>query len=436
METEVVLRPPEIPSKWDIIPIHSSDVSAFKRCRRYWDWNSPTRNNLRRRVEFYGISIAPWFGNGIHYALEMMYDPMLQRDPVEAFQTWYQYQWEGGVVTEDWLERTYDVHAQAYDPDMDQAFAMGAPDDVISQGIAAEQSGQIRTYKIRGLRELLPDPIDEEFEMHRQLGIGMLTYYKEWAKKNDDFVVVAAESTYSIPLGFEAVDQREDSPNYGKKLEVHARGKRDAVLYFPNYAEPTYGINDYKTAIKIGDEYSAKLAKDEQCSNYLWATMQEAKLYDLPWQGHKVDRILYTALRKNYPKPPTPLKNGFPSINRTTEGTTAELFRQYVESDPMMVDWFKTDEKAQAYYNYLVNEGDKLFIIRDLVTRNKYEIQATGDHLVMIAKEMLNSPAIYPNPTGNYLCINCAFRQPCIAKDDGSDWQGMLLDGYEENRDR
>src|SRR6187431_1672011 len=182
METGVVLNPPVIPSKWDIIPIHASDVSAYKRCRRYWNWSSPTRTNLRRRVDLHGVKIELWFGTGIHYALEMYYDPMLQRDPVEAFKTWYDYQWNGGIVTEDWLDRTYDIRPTRVTQTSDEGTSYHA-------------------WKIKGLKHLLPnvEVVQEEFENHYELGVGMLNFYKEWAQKNDDFVVVAAESVFSIP---------------------------------------------------------------------------------------------------------------------------------------------------------------------------------------------------------------------------------------------
>lgn len=415
-EYEVLLRPPDIPSKWDIIPIHSSDVAAFKQCRRRWNWSSPTRNNLRRRVEIHGISFPLWFGTGIHYALEKFYDPALRRDPVETFLTWFEVQWNGGIVTEEWLETTYDIHPR----------------------LVGETTGDaknvVQEWKILGLKDMLPDPFPEEFEQHKLLGVGMLEYYKDYAARNDDFIVLAAESTYSIPLDFEVVDQREDSPNYGSKVEVHARGKRDCIAVWPEY--DVFGIIDHKTAARIDEAYFAKLDKDEQCSNYLWATIQEAKMYDLPWNGKRVDRVIYNAIRKNYPKPPTPLKNGFPSLNRQEEGTTANLFMQYVTENGLE-EWFESTEKAQSYYNYLLSEAETAFIQRDLVTRNKFEIEATGRHLRMIAKEMLAPDLkIYPNPTGHFGCIHCAFRAPCIAADDGSDWIGMLTDGFETNRDR
>lgn len=416
MSTEVVVRPPEIPSKYDIIPIHGSDVASFKRCRRYWDWSSPTRSNLRRNVSIYGINMPLWFGNGIHFALEKHYDPLLKHDLVESFLTWFQFQWEGGFVSEEWLDIVYDLHPRA----------------------VAQDVGDLEPalYKVLGLRDILPNPeaVEDDFQAHKELGVGMLKFYKTYAERNDDFVVVAAESTYSIPLGFWSIDRREESPNYKKSLEVHARGKRDAVIYFPETGK--YGIIDHKTAVRIDDTYFAKLDKDEQCSNYLWATKMEADMHDFPWSGKVVDRVIYNALRKNSPTPPTITTRGFPSLDRQNEGTTAELFSACIADNENLQDWFARDEKAQAYYNYLVEQGDSLFIQRDIVTRNKYEVAATGQHLRMIASEMLNHPNIYPNPTGEFRCITCTFRSPCIAADDGSDWKGMLADGYEQNRDR
>jgi PD-(D/E)XK nuclease superfamily protein len=415
--TEIVLTPAVIPSKWEIIPIHASDVSSYKRCRRYWDWTSPTRTNLRRRVDVSGVKMELWFGTGIHYALEMYYNPVLQRDPVESFTTWFELQWNGGRVGPEFLDRTYDIN----------------PRVLTSADISATP-----TYGILGLKDLLPnvEVVEEEFMIHRELGINMLKFYKEWAQKNDDFVTVSAEDVFSIPLGFEAIDRREDSPNYGKKLEVHARGKRDAVIYWPEYDR--YGINDHKSAARIDEDYFVKLEKDEQCSTYLWATIIEAQEQERPWSGKLVDRVLYTALRKNYPKSPTPTYGGKAlSLDRTKEATTAHMFKEAVAADPVLTEWFLNNERAQNYYTYLCDSGDDMFVLRNVARRNHYELVNTGKHLTMIAKEMLDPDLnIYPNPTGSWLCTGCAFRVPCIAADDGSDWQGILADGYEINRDR
>jgi hypothetical protein len=354
-----------------------------------------------------------------------MYHPTMPRDPVEAFTTWWEYQWNGGVVTEDWLERLLDNEPQL----VGGVQGVNTPDGV-KFGTA-----EPTTWKVRGLVDLLPDPMrdKDEFDHHRDLGIGMMNFYKEYAAKNDNFVCVATESTFSVPLGFEVVDLREDSPNYNSKVEVHARGKRDAIIYNPDTER--FGFMDHKTAAEIEDSYFIKLELDEQVLTYFWATEYEAELFDLPYT--RVDRVIYNVLRKAYPKPPTVLKNGIsPSINRKEEMTTAELFAKYID-DAGIRAMYDNDEKWQAYYNWLVELGDENFIKRKSFRFNEQQVANSKMHYTMVAKEMLNpNLQIYPTPSGNWLCTNCQFRAPCIAADDGGDFIYMLSDGYELNRGR
>jgi hypothetical protein len=336
----------------------------------------------------------------------MFYNPVLSRDPVEAFETWFTYQWEGGIVSHEWLERTYDI----------KPVTMGDTD----------------TFSIRGLRDLHPDPDHEEFMALRELGVGMMTFYKEYAAKNDNFIVVSPEAKFSVPLGFEMIDYREQSPNYGKKIEVHARGMRDAITYSEETGK--YAIMDHKTAAKVDEDYFTKLDTDPQCSTYIWASIREAEMHDLPYK--EIDSVLYNVLRKTYPKPPTPLKNGTPSVNRTEEGTTAELFEAFVR-DGGLVEWFENNDKAQGYYSWLLEMGDANFIQREVTYRNKAMIYNTGQNIKAIAKEMLNPKlAIYPHYSGDFMCTRCAFRAPCIAKEDGSDVDFLIDNGYERNRGR
>src|SRR5262245_39171121 len=244
-----------IPNKYDVIPVHASDIASFMRCRRYWNWASPTRNNLRKTVEINGINVNFWFGNGIHYSLEHYYNPVLSRDPVETFKTWFAMQWHGGIIPFD-----DDMLEQVYDPNPKET-ELG--------------------WEIRGLNDLLPIGDEEEFAAFLELGIGMMEFYKTYAKKNDEFEVVAVESKFSVPLEFESVDIREESPNYGKSIEVHLRGKRDAVIYYPERKDPKwqYTILDHKTAGKIDEDYFLKLENDPQCTTYIVATTYEARTY-------------------------------------------------------------------------------------------------------------------------------------------------------------
>lgn len=425
-----VMAGPELPSKWDIIPVHSSDRNAFKRCRRYWDWNSPARNNLVLRADIHGVSIPLWFGTGIHYALEQYYHPDLRRDPSEAWRTWFDIQWRGGVVTEDWLPLIYDLSPKPI------ATTYAAIGD-INFG-TEDMPSDVPTWRVRGLEDIIPDPDHDQFDELFILGTQMMDFYKEYAEKNDDFTVLMVEHDFSVPLWdyrnnciLKSFDMREESPNYGKILEVHARGRMDAIKV--NNSNEKLGILDHKTAAKIGEDYFLKLETDEQCTNYLWAAEVEANYYDLPHKGKPLEDIIYNTMRKAYPKPPTELKNGMFSVARETESTTYDILNQWIARNMPGVP---LSEKQQAYIDYLRDVGDEQFIVRRNVRRNRHQISNAGKRFYLEAKDMLNNPLIYPNISNDWLCLNCQFRAPCLAQEDGSDYEQLIRDNYTSNKDR
>lgn len=405
------IEPPKIPSKYDIIPIHASDRGTFKRCRRKWNWSSPMRENLVPRVDMQGVSFPLWFGSGIHYALAQYYSPFLRRDPVETFVWWWDLQMHGGTVTEDQLDLVYDRHPQPGRNDFDTADVEGF-------------------YVVKGLYDIHPDPDSEIFDQHRELGIGMLSYYKEYADREDTFAVICEEHTFSVPVldpdgkVVFAVDSRDEVWK-----EVHIRGTQDALIQSMETGQ--FGILEHKSAIRIDEDYHRKLEKDEQCTTYMYAAELEAKLYDLEYEH--ISFVLYNALRKAYPKPPTELKSGLFSVNRQTESTTIGMLEQFIDERniQLIVD---SDEKLQGYVNYVRESGDKQFIERNYVRRNRAEIESCGNRIYMEVMDMLDpSIRIYPNPTGDWSCLNCTFRLPCIAADDGSNEQMLLEDQFETN---
>jgi hypothetical protein len=404
---------PQPPNKLSIIPIHASDRGTFKRCRRRWHWSSPMRENLVPRADLGGVYLPLWFGSGVHWALAQHYDPMLRRDPVETFKTWWELQWHGGVCSEEWLTTSYDRKPRA----------------VIDE-THTELEGM---YHVQGLKDIIGDIQQEEFEEHRDLGIGMLTFYKEYIREHDRFTVIAAEHTFSVPIlnpetgePLVWVDHRD-----GQEKAVHLRGTQDAIIQ--DNESGRFGILEHKTAAVVNEDYFVKLDKDEQCSTYMYAGQREAEEHGLPYE--QIDFVLYNALRKAYPKPPTELKNGLFSINRTTESTTFRMLEEFIEDHgiAMMVEM---DPKLSAYVDYVKDSGDKQFIQRDLVRRNQHEIQSVETRLYWEVLDMLNDPRLYPNPTGDWMCLRCPFRAPCIAVDDGSNWQMMIEENYEKNWNR
>lgn len=422
----------ETPSKWDIIPIHTSDRATFKACRRRWYWSSPAQMNLVQKVSVYGIYKPFWFGTGIHYALEQFYNPVLKQDPEAAFDTWWHIQWNGGIINEIELDQFKD-----------------------RQPVPREDG----RYFVPGLVDILPDPDDEEWENLHQLGLGMMRFYKEYAEREDNFRVVASEHLFSVPIlqpdgsALYMPDTRqmpkEWEPDYTSSSyneygplmkdidgvlhkQVHARGRMDLIVQ--SNRNGNYVLMDHKTVgHAIDDNYFRHLDLDEQCTTYSWAAEQEARMYGLEYT--EIAGIIYQALRKAYPSPPTINKDGTPSINRAKESTTAELFAKAID-DLGLRPLFEADSKMQSYYTYLVDSGAKQFIWREPVIRNKHQKESAGMRLYLEAMDMLDSPRIYPNPTKDYSCLNCIFRMPCVGIEAGYDWEGMIADNYESNYDR
>ena len=435
----------QVPDKWDIIPLHTSDRGTFKSCRRRWYWSSPAQCNLIPKTSVYGIYPPFWFGDGIHYALQHFYNPLLKSDPETAFDTWYNLQWNGGIITPDELTQ----------------FADRFP--------VLRKDGR---YDVPGLADILPDPDPDEFEGFHQLGLGMMRFYKEFAEHEDDFTVITSEHTFSVPVldptgaplymidtrtmleGWEpdltlenafGPLMREDpqmipmlnadgSRRFSIPIEkqVHARGRMDLIVQGNSTGK--YVLIDHKTVgHALTEDYFRHVDLDEQITTYIWAAEMEAKLYDLPYKD--ISGIIYQALRKAYPRPPTLLKSGTPSLNRATESTTAKLFEKTI-NELGLKPLFDADVKMQSYYTYLVEMGDKQYVWREPVIRNAAQKENGALRIYLEALDMCGSPRIYPNPTKDFSCLNCKFRQPCVALEAGYDYEAMIADNYQANYDR
>jgi len=356
-----------------------------------------------------------WFGTGIHWALEQYYTPGLRRDPVEAWLTWFDVQWRGGTVTEEWLDRVYDLNPRPM-----------------------EHKGE-HLWVVRGLEDIIPDADSLEYDELKELGIQMMTAYKKFAEMRDNFEVLVCEHDFSIPIWdyehdtiLQAVDLRKHSPNYGKVLEVHQRGRMDAIWAKPN---GKLGVIDHKTSSRIDEDFFRKLETDEQVTSYLYAAQVEAKYYGLPYAGQEMEECVYNVLRKTYPKPPTMVRGGLFSVDRNNESTTWEMLEEFMQANS--IDFDSLPEKHQEYVRYVQEIGDEQFFIRKLERRNRHQLKNAGYRAYQEAMDMLDpNLRIYPNLSNDHRCLNCAFRAPCLAKEDGGDWEALLADNYTRTRDR
>lgn len=364
----------KLPSAAEVIPIHTSDRQTFKFCRRRWDWSSPMRRNLVPNT----VQFPLWFGTGMHYALERFY----------AFDGW---NGEPSMVfyfKEWWADQLKLPHMQAWLEDAD--------DDDLA-----------------------------ELQTHYDLGVGMSKHYLEFSNASDHFEVMATERDFSVPLGFDWYDVRTD-----QVLPVHYRGRLDMIVRDQN---GRYWIVDHKTASRIDDDYFLKLDMDEQCGSYLWAAQREAQQYDLPWK--EIDGVIYNVMKKAIPEePPLTYQGKQLSLDRSNP-TTPGMFDMALDKY-VLWDWFHKSEKAQAYYQFLKETGWDNFFRRHSVRRNQHELTNIGLQICDEAWDMLSDPRIYPNPSGSYQCLRCAFRAPCLATNDGSDAEFMLEGNFHSNKDR
>lgn len=460
--SHMAITSPKNPSKWDIIPIHSSDRAAFKFCRRQWAWSSPSRFNLIPRADVQGVDKNLWFGTGIHYALEQYYNPLLKRHPWEAWLEWFELQWRGGIVHESEVKGFADRNPREQSQSQTNVPALAA----LSSDIVLVDKPTI-FYKVDGLCDILPDTYMNEdlFMGMKDLGVGMMRFYEEYAEANDNFTVISLEHEFSVPVingkgePLYMIDKRKMPEgwvpdftlenDFGKLMQppagwtgdrlgewvvekqVHVRGRIDMILQEQEYGR--FGIMDHKTASRVDEDYFRHLELDEQCTTYLTIGELEARIHNLEYK--QLEFITYQAILKGYPKPPTITSRGLPSLDRNNETTTAKMFAETIKAMGLE-GVYAVDQKMQNYYTYLLELGDSRYIQRTDTWRNHTQRKNAMTRLYYEAQDMLNDPVVYPNPNRNYSCINCKFRVPCIQAEDGSDYLQTLRDGYMPNWDR
>ncbi len=252
------------------------------------------------------------------------------------------------------------------------------------------------------------------------LAVGMLNHYtRYWLPKRNEFKTLWVDGVPQVEVEFRLPVLKQDY--IGRDVPVTCRCHPDdgwpiyLVGTLDRVVVDTWGriwIQDYKTAAQIR---TAKLATDPQISTYSAAGRS---LY-----GPDLEGVLLTQFRKAVPDWPERLKNGGFSQNKSQKTTAA----MYVEA--LNKTFGGVPENYKAFVDYLdgqeTEDGD-MFIRQSTVRRNENQVAAEWDKIVDECSEMFDPYLrIYPNPTDR--CDqDCAFREPCIALDDGSDWQGML----------
>ena len=83
----------------------------------------------------------------------------------------------------------------------------------------------------------------------------------------------------------------------------------------------------------------------------------------------------------------------------------------------------------EEFLEHIQGKGEKFFY-RELVRRNKAELNYLARMIAAESNEMLdpNLP-IYRNSSA-YNCGNCPYVAPCISRYEGGDWESILKGNY------
>lgn len=347
--------------------IRTSDRGTFRNCRQQWDWSSKIRQNLEPSQRY-----APFEdGSTWHAGMETYYNPV----------TWHLLD--------------------------NPATAIAVQQSSREVLVATHEASIKEAGKLMGVDELPLERL-EEYDERLTMLKGMLEHYFVWAPTVDDFKPVKIEIEFEVPIyiyndGFNTEEQYHIDGN-----PVVYQGRLDGIVEDP---QGRYWILEHKTAGQFGNTEWLEL--DAQCGSYAWAIQKQL--------GVKIAGIIYSQALKKAPAVPKPLvsrrEGRLFSVNKQQRTTydlyTAELTKHGEDLS-----------KYSEYLNYLRDKGNPFFR-RIEIHRNAASLDYMGNTIFMEAREMLNDPAIYPSP-GMFNCNFCRFREPCISKQNGYDYEFIL----------
>jgi len=255
--------------------------------------------------------------------------------------------------------------------------------------------------------------LDSECLAFADICEGMLKHYTQrWLPRRREYETLWINRVPQVEIEF-GVYIKELSEWLG--VPVYYQGKFDRMV---TDCDGKLWVMEYKTAAQFDVQ---KLETDPQINAYMWAAQL---VYRRPVEG-----ILYIQFKKAVPEEPRILVNGEISCNSKQRTTYGMYMRALTDKygNPN-----KFPERNRAFLDFLSGsdtpEGDP-FIRCDPVRRNKFAIAQEHSKIILEGRDMLNPQLTidkcYPNPTRD--CYwDCAYRDVCLAMDDGSDYKWIL----------
>lgn len=394
--------------------LHTSESKSFRGCRRRWNW-------IFREFWYPRTTAKPLeFGVAYHTAMEKFYTPELWDKPREV------------------------VMQLAV-----QAFRRKC------QAQLDEYCGANNIY-----RDGLDPEVAKDYEERMALGEGMILYHAEEVSPvlDVDLIPRKVEIGFEVPVtnpdtgeqlycGCDACWSRytaymktlyddldavhsifqcncsswEEHRDYWKGLPVTYGGRIDAIF---EGVDGRYWVVDWKTTAQLAGDRDEFLLIDDQITRYCWA------LWNI---GINIAGFIYHEQRKGFPEEPEPMQRRrlgcLYSVSKN-QNTNYDLYlRTIQENDPAAYEQGCYDE----FLDWLKENGG-VFHQRYIVHRNETELQQAARNIYLEALEMTNpNLPIYPN-AGRFNCTTCAFRQPCIGKNQGEDFLYTLSTMFDKRR--
>jgi hypothetical protein len=402
--------------------IHTSERKSFRGCRRRWDWIF--------HDHYYPLTTAKplEFGVAFHAGMEVYYDP----------DTWT---WDREVVGNLAIQKFVDVcHEQKRN--------------------ALEANSQLG----------LDVDAETDYNERVELGIGMMNYYFKKISPEKDYqngwkpVKVEVKFMVAIPnpeTGEEAIWckcnecwekfqkwdgyaewrtncedlYKQDSLGATMSEAVHEALYREEcweglpVVYAGRCdmiaidKHDNVWIFDWKTArtCVIDHEF---LYIDDQVGSYVWALRK---------LGIKVAGFVYVEIRKGFPMDPA--RNKVNRLGRwysvaKNQDTDYETYLKCV----MENDFDAFEQGAyDDFLQYLKVEGT-IFSQRIQIPKTPQEREEIERNIGFEALDMVDPKLrIYPS-AGRFSCSTCAFKEPCMEKNNQGDYVS-LLDTFFEQRE-
>lgn len=385
--------------------ISVTERNEFKSCRR--KWHLGTIQNLQPR----GVRL--WyldFGTGLHMGLEAYYKTLgglLDGDPQ--------------VNAEDALDTWYE--------EMDEA---------ISTAGLGPSTSEFRN-------ELLE---------YKELGEGMLHNYVLYASVEDNFTVCAVEGVWTEegkkllegnmnppyesdvhPIISDAGRYMVPIVDHETKEWVEGRpymsAKLDLIIYVRKSGLKGFWVKDHKSSGGAPSERGIDM--DDQVTGYDYTFWRHT--------GIVPRGTTFNYLIKQLPKEPRLVGEGTKLSSAKDQLTTADLYRQaMIDFGHMTESGVITSEKHGECYKALLAHGWGRFFKRMSVQRNMHELMMFERRLVTEHQHMheayLDPDALaYPH-LSQYNCPGCPVMSICQAIEDGSDYEFVIENGFQQAPDR